>query len=96
MRRGVQTCAGQQTAEEAVVRKVALGRFAWHLVTFDLDPRGGQRRAIEAELLRREPDGTWPEKPEAIETGTLNLECVGFSVELAAFYRTTRLAAPAA
>lgn len=48
--------------------------------------------AIGAELLRRAPDGAWPRQPLTIETGELTLESIGFSMPLAAAYRTTRLA----
>ncbi|MCI0467793.1 MAG: Uma2 family endonuclease [Beijerinckiaceae bacterium] len=48
---------------------------------------------IGAGLLRRAPDGTWPREPLWLEGGgQLTLESVGFSVPLAAVYRTTRLA----
>jgi Uma2 family endonuclease len=47
---------------------------------------------IGAELLRRAEDGSWPPGPQAIETGELTLESIGFSTPLAAAYRTTRLA----
>ncbi len=47
---------------------------------------------IGAELLRRNPDGTWPERPLAIEQGDLSLDSIGFSAPLTALYRTTRLA----
>jgi Uma2 family endonuclease len=48
---------------------------------------------IEAELLRRRDDGTWPEKPEAIPAdGTVEFASIGFTVPLAALYRTTSLA----
>ncbi len=50
---------------------------------------------IGAELLRRTPDSAWPETPEMLGTGdTLILPSVGFTVPLAALYRTTTLAAP--
>ena len=49
--------------------------------------------SIGAELLRRNPDGSWPSQPLAIETGDLTLESIGFNFPLAAAYRTTRLAA---
>ena len=48
---------------------------------------------IGAELLRRNQDGSWPSQPLSIETGDLTLESIGFSMPLAAAYRTTRLAA---
>ncbi|WP_034999165.1 Uma2 family endonuclease [Beijerinckia mobilis] len=47
---------------------------------------------IGAELLRRGPDGSWPNKPQVLErSGMLSLESIGFQVPLAALYRTTRL-----
>jgi Uma2 family endonuclease len=50
---------------------------------------------IEAELLRRNPDGTWPEVPTLIGPGdALNLDSIDFTVPLAALYRTTTLATP--
>ena len=49
--------------------------------------------SIAAELLRRNPDGSWPSQPLTIENGELTLESIGFRVPLAAAYRTTRLAA---
>jgi Uma2 family endonuclease len=49
---------------------------------------------IGADLLRRLPDGNWPERPLTITDGDLVLESIGFSVPLAALYRTTRLARP--
>ncbi|MGH7084014.1 MAG: Uma2 family endonuclease [Acetobacteraceae bacterium] len=51
-----------------------------------------QSSAIDAELLRRAPDGTWPRQPERIEAGELYLSSIDFRVPLAALYRTTRLA----
>lgn len=48
---------------------------------------------IEAELLRRAPDGTWPEQPVIIRRdGVLKLASLDFSIPLAALYRTTALA----
>ncbi len=47
--------------------------------------------AIGADLLRRAPDGTWPERAETIEVGELVLESIGFRAPLADFYRTSRL-----
>ena len=49
---------------------------------------------MEAELLRRGADGSWPEVPLRIGPGdTLTLESIAFSVPLAALYRTTNLTA---
>ncbi|MDQ2736685.1 MAG: Uma2 family endonuclease [Pseudomonadota bacterium] len=47
--------------------------------------------SIGAELLRRNPDGTWPERPEGIEDGELVLKSIEFRVRLTDIYRTTRL-----
>jgi Uma2 family endonuclease len=48
---------------------------------------------IEAELLRRGPDGNWPAEPEMIVAGSsLALDTIGFETPLAALYRTTTLA----
>jgi Uma2 family endonuclease len=47
---------------------------------------------IEAELLRRDASGGWPEQPEIIgSAGMLELRRIGFSVALRALYRTTAL-----
>jgi Uma2 family endonuclease len=48
--------------------------------------------SIRAELLRRGPDGVWPEAPEDIQAGVLTLDSIEFRVDLAALYRTTRMA----
>ena len=51
--------------------------------------------SIEAELLRRNADGTWPEVPARIKAeDALTLDSIGFSVPLVALYRTTTLAIP--
>lgn len=48
---------------------------------------------IEAELLRRQPDGTWPAEPLLVRDGeTLALDSVGLALPLRAIYRTTSLA----
>jgi Uma2 family endonuclease len=50
---------------------------------------------MEAELLRRNVDGTWPELPIRIgPDDALVLNSIAFSVPLAALYRTTTLALP--
>jgi Uma2 family endonuclease len=47
---------------------------------------------IEAELLRRNDDGSWPEEPSRIgPDGTLTLTSIGFSVVLRDLYGTTSL-----
>jgi Uma2 family endonuclease len=45
---------------------------------------------VGADLLRRNQDGSWPEKPQVILDGDVTLESIGFTFELAAAYRTTR------
>jgi Uma2 family endonuclease len=48
---------------------------------------------IEAELYRRNADGTWPAEPVIVAAdGVLTLASVAFSAPLASFYRTTALA----
>ncbi len=48
---------------------------------------------MEAELLRRRDDGSWPEEPDIIGPGAdLSLASIDFTVPLAACYRTTELA----
>jgi Uma2 family endonuclease len=50
---------------------------------------------VEAELLRRSADGTWPEVPVWIgPEEALCLDSIGFAVPLAMPYRTTTLAIP--
>jgi Uma2 family endonuclease len=47
---------------------------------------------IEAELLIRADDGTWPAEPEIIgASGTVTLPSITYAAPLAAFYRTTAL-----
>jgi hypothetical protein len=49
---------------------------------------------VEAELLRRNGDGSWPESPEGVGPGgDIRLESIGFTAALKDFYRTTALAA---
>jgi Uma2 family endonuclease len=48
---------------------------------------------VLTELLRREPDGNWPEEPEEIgPDGTLRLDSIAFSCPLRAIYAQTHLA----
>jgi Uma2 family endonuclease len=47
---------------------------------------------IGVELLRRGPDGAWPETAEVIERGDVVFESAGIAFPLAAVYRTSRLA----
>jgi len=50
---------------------------------------------IEAELLTRNPDGTWPAEPEIIDSGgVVTLASIAFATPLVAIYRTTPLAVP--
>jgi hypothetical protein len=47
---------------------------------------------IRADLLRRHPDGTWPERPLELRDGDLELASIGMRTPIASFYRTTHLA----
>jgi Uma2 family endonuclease len=47
--------------------------------------------SIGADLLRRGTDGSWPERPQAIEQGDIALDTIGYSGPIAAFYRSTWL-----
>jgi Uma2 family endonuclease len=48
---------------------------------------------VEAELLRRQPDGSWPEWPEFLAAAAeLRLDSVGLAVPLAELYAQTHLA----
>ena len=47
---------------------------------------------IGAELLRRDVAGNWPEQPVTIEQGVLELQSIGFSIDMATLYQGTRLA----
>lgn len=50
---------------------------------------------VEAELLRRNADGSWPEVPALFgPEDALILDSIGFSVPLTALYQTTTLAQP--
>jgi hypothetical protein len=46
---------------------------------------------IAAELLRRSPQGEWPDRPIAITEGDLVPESIGFRVALADLYARTGL-----
>jgi Uma2 family endonuclease len=47
---------------------------------------------VAAELLRRLPQGAWPDRPIAMTGGVLVLESIGFQVALADLYARTGLA----
>jgi Uma2 family endonuclease len=47
---------------------------------------------IAAELLRRSPQGDWPERPVSISEGDVVLDSIGFRVGPRELYRGTRLA----
>lgn len=49
--------------------------------------------AVRADLLRRDPDGNWPERALTVEDGTLDLRSIDFRIGLAALYQGTRLKA---
>jgi Uma2 family endonuclease len=46
--------------------------------------------AIRAEMLRRDANGNWPERPELMEDGMLELHSIGLQLPLAAAYAGTR------
>jgi Uma2 family endonuclease len=46
---------------------------------------------IGADLLRRDADGMWPERPQAIDQDNLILDSIGYTGPIAAFYRSTWL-----
>ena len=46
---------------------------------------------VAAELLRRSPEGEWPDRPIAITAGDLMLESIGFQIVLAELYARTGL-----
>lgn len=46
---------------------------------------------MQADLLRRRDDGSWPESPPVITEGEVELASIGFRAPLAAIYRTTGL-----
>lgn len=47
--------------------------------------------SVGVQLLRRAPDGSWPDVPLGIEAGELELESIGFRVPVAALYAGTWL-----
>jgi Uma2 family endonuclease len=46
---------------------------------------------IGADLLRRDADGMWPERPQAIEQDNVTLDSIDYAGPIAAFYRSTWL-----
>jgi Uma2 family endonuclease len=100
------TCSGYDEEEQALIDPVLLIEIlsqnnqaetcanVWAYTTIPSVKEILVLKAAEigAELLRRSPDGTWPKTPLIIEAGNLTLESIGFSMPLAAAYRTTRLA----
>jgi Uma2 family endonuclease len=51
-----------------------------------------RQATIRVDVLRRRPDGSWPDDLERIEQGPLHLASIDFTCDVAAFYRTTHLA----
>jgi Uma2 family endonuclease len=48
--------------------------------------------SVEAELLRRRPDGSWPEQPDIIDAdGVVRLDSIEFAEPLRSAYQTTAL-----
>ena len=46
--------------------------------------------AVRAEMLRRDTDGKWPERPEVLEDGTLEVQSIGLQLPLTASYAGSR------
>ncbi|MBV9777900.1 MAG: Uma2 family endonuclease [Acetobacteraceae bacterium] len=101
------TCAGYATEEHALTEPVLVVEIlspsnaaeTWsNIWSYTTMPRVreilvSRSATIGAELLRRNADGTWPERAEAIEEGELALDSIGFRCALTDIYRTTRLRA---
>ena len=47
--------------------------------------------SVGADVLRRKPDGTWPDQPTPVDEGELTLDSIGFRVPLAELYERTPL-----
>ena len=81
---------------EAFLAWDAPSNARWQLV--DGDPRAMAPASVPhstlvcAEVLRRAADGSWPDRMMVVTEGVLELDSIGFSVELAALYARTRLA----
>lgn len=100
------TCSGYQSEETALTDPVLLVEIlspsnqaetwanVWAYTTIPSVREILVVRAasIGAELLRRNTDGTWPQRPTIVERGDLVLDSIGFRVLLSELYRTTRLA----
>ena len=100
------TCSGYDTEESVLTDPVLLIEIlspsnqaeTWANVwTYTTVPSVREILVIKtasmgAELLRRTPDGSWPEQPLILADGELALQSIGFRIPLAAVYRTTRLA----
>jgi Uma2 family endonuclease len=50
--------------------------------------------ALEAHVLRRTADGTWPATPTRLTDGDLTFESIDLTLPMAAIYRDTGLRAP--
>jgi hypothetical protein len=55
------------------------------------NPRPQDRLDRGAELLLRNPDGSWPSQPLSLEAGDLTFESIRFNFPLAAAYAGTRI-----
>ena len=74
--------------------EVATWRNVWAYTTIPTvtEILAGRSTRIEAELLRRLPDGNWPKDPEILRAGDrLTLTSIGLSVVLEVFYETSSL-----
>jgi Uma2 family endonuclease len=98
------TCAGYESEEQALSAPVLMIEIlspsnraeTWANVwTYTTIPSVREiavfgTAAVGVELLRRNPDGSWPEQPSLIESGDVTFESIGFSFPIGAAYRTTR------
>jgi Uma2 family endonuclease len=99
------TCSGYQSEESALADPVLLidilspsnqaetcaNVWAYTTIPSVREILVVRSASIGVELLRRNDDGTWPERPEAIDDGELTLGSIGFRANLIDLYRTTRL-----
>lgn len=46
---------------------------------------------MQADILRRATDGSWPTAPDVVTEGDVVLDSIGFRAPIAALYRTAGL-----
>jgi Uma2 family endonuclease len=100
------TCSGYETEESALSEPVLIieilspsnqaetwaNVFAYTTIPSVQEILILKTAVIGAELLRRNKDGSWPERPASLAQGDLTLDSIGLTFPLTAAYRTTRLA----